>query len=204
MRNAQRWTEPITRSRADKHQTGIGKGLVATYLTRPNTTVIGGVRDPSSPTAKALDSLPKGQSSALILVKIESTSMTDAATAIQTLKSQHGITYLDSVLANAGISLPKAFGPIANVKITDVKEHIDVNAIGPLLLFQATLPLLEKAVHGPGKFITVSSPIGSIGGMEQRPFPMSAYGASKAMLNWVTRKIHFEHEDLIAFPVDPG
>ncbi len=139
---------------------------MANYLARHNTIVVGGVRDPSSPAAKALDSLPKGQSSTLILVKIDSTSTTDAATAVQTLQSQHGITYLDNVIANAGISLPKGFGPIANVKITDGKEHIDVNAIGPLLLFQATLSLLEKAVHGPSKFVTVSSPIGSIGGME--------------------------------------
>ena len=89
-----------------------------------------------------------------------------------------------------------------------MKEHIEVNALGALALFQATLPLLQntRTARGSGmaKFVTVSSPIGSIGGMEQRPFPMSAYGASKAALNWMTRKMHFEHEGLIVFALDPG
>ena len=183
---------------------GIGQGLLADYLSRPNTTAIAGVRDPSHPSVQALSKLPKGPSSTLIIVKIDSASPSDAADAVQTLQTKHKITSLDTVIANAGISYPKAFGPVANVKVEDVKEHLDVNTIGPLVLFQATQPLLKKAVHGPGKFVTVSSPIGSIGGMEQRPFPMSAYGASKAALNYLTRKIHFEHEDLIAFAVDPG
>ena len=137
-------------------------------------------------------------------MKIDSLEPSDAKAAVQTLQNKHRITSLDVIIANAGISSPKAFSPVASVKIEDVKEHVDVNTIGPLALFQATLPLLEKATHGPGKFVTVSSPIGSIGGMEQRPFPMSAYGASKAALNYLTRKIHFEHENLIAFAIDPG
>ena len=123
---------------------------------------------------------------------------------MEVLQTKHNITTLDNVIAKAGISDWKAFGPIASVKIDDVKEHVDVNAIESLLLFQATLPLLRKVTYGPGKFVTVSSPIGSIGAMEQRPYPMAAYGASKAMVNYLTRKIHFEREELIAFAVDPG
>ena len=183
---------------------GIGQGLVAAYLSRPNTTVIAGVRDPSHPTAKALSDLPKGASSSLITVKIDSASPTDAAAAIESLQNKYHIFSLDTVIANAGISATKAFGPVANMKVDDVKEHVNVNAIGPLLLFQATLPLLRKAVHGLGKFVFVSSPIGSIGAMEQRLYPMPAYGASKAMANYLTRKVHFEHEDLVAFAIDPG
>ena len=183
---------------------GIGQGLLASYLSRPNTIVIAGLRDSSHPTAKALNDLPRDASSKLITVTLDSLTTSDPTTAVQILQEKHHISYLDTVIANAGISKPQGYGPIAGVNFEDVKEHIDVNAIGPLLLFQATLPLLQKAAHGPGKFITVSSPIGSIGAMEQRPFPMSAYGASKATLNWITRKIHFEHPDLISFATDPG
>ena len=183
---------------------GIGQGLLSTYLSRPNTIVIAGVRDPSHPTARAILSLPKGHSSALIIVKIDSTLSTDSTTAIETLQSKYNIASLDIVIANAAISLPKAYGPVASVKIDDVKEHVDVNAFGPLRLFQTTLPLLKKAAHGPGKFITVSSTAGSIGAMESHPFTVAAYGASKAMLNCLNRKIHCEHEELIAFAVDPG
>ena len=36
------------------------------------------------------------------------------------------------------------------------------------------------------------------------PFPNASYGVSKVALNFVVRKIHFEHEGLVAFPMDPG
>ena len=145
---------------------GIGQGLLSSYLSRPNKIVIAGVRDPSQPMAKALSSLPKGQSSTLIIVNIDSTSSTDTITAIEILQSKYNIASLDIVIANAGISLPKAFGPVASIKIDDVKEHVDVNALGPLHLFRATLPLLKEAAHGPRNSITVSSPAGSIGAIE--------------------------------------
>ena len=74
--------------------------------------------------------------------------------------------------------------------------------IGPLALFQVVLPLLQISTKLE-QFVTVSSPIGSIGGMGPDPAPMAAYGASKAALNYLTRKIHFEYGCLISFPVSP-
>lgn len=183
---------------------GLGKGFVETYLAKDNTTVVATVRDVASAQAKELASLPKGSGSSLIVVKLDSQSTTDPAAVVSELEQKHNITYIDVVIANAGISNPQGFGPAAELKLVDLREHIDVNAIAPFLLYQATLPLLKKAAHGPGKFVGVSSPIGSIGGMEQRPYPMTAYGVSKAALNFVLRKIHFEHEDLISFALDPG
>lgn len=44
----------------------------------------------------------------------------------------------------------------------------------------------------------------TIGAMEMRPFPLAAYGVSKAALNYFVRKIHFENEELVAFALDPG
>ena len=46
--------------------------------------------------------------------------------------------------------------------------------------------------------------MGSIGGMEKRPVPMNAYGASKAAAYYLVRKMYFENEGLIAFAIDPG
>lgn len=77
---------------------------------------------------------------------------------------------------------------------------MNVNGIGPLLLFQAVFPLLKRG----SKFVGVSSAISSIGGMEMRPFPCGAYGMSKAVLNYVVRKCHFENEELVVFALDPG
>jgi len=181
---------------------GSGLGPVAAYLSRPDNTVIAAVRDPIGG-AKTLKYLPRGDSSLLIIVKIQNASESDAQEAVNLLESKHNITSIDAVIANAGISSPNAFGPLASASVKDVKEHANVNAIGSLVLFQSVLPLLQKSMR-PGKFVTVSSPVGSIGGMDKYPYPVTPYGASKVMLNYFTRKIHFEHEDLIVFAVDPG
>jgi len=175
---------------------GLGLGLTKAYLLRPNSTVIAAVRNPSS--ASSLNSLPKGEGSTLIIVKIDSASHTDAQAAIKELTEVHKITTLDVVIANAGISLPPV--PIATVPLSEIQDSLNTNAFGPLLLFQASLPLLKKG----SKFIGVSSAVSTIGGMELRPYPLTAYGVSKAALNFFMRKIHFEHEDLIAFALDPG
>lgn len=94
------------------------------------------------------------------------------------------------------------FGPLANVDVEQVQDHISVNTIGTLRLFQAVLPLLQKAAEP--KFVALGSPIGSIGGIEKRPVPMGAYGVSKAGVHYLVRKIHSENEGLVAFVVDPG
>jgi NAD(P)-dependent dehydrogenase (short-subunit alcohol dehydrogenase family) len=38
----------------------------------------------------------------------------------------------------------------------------------------------------------------------QIQIPNAAYGPSKIALNWLIKKIHLEHKDITAFPVDPG
>jgi norsolorinic acid ketoreductase len=50
----------------------------------------------------------------------------------------------------------------------------------------------------------MSSPAGSITYQPVLPFDITPYGASKAASNLLLRKIHAEHEDLIAFSVHPG
>ena len=83
-----------------------------------------------------------------------------------------------------------------------VTEMPESNAIGPFRLFQAVAPLLQKSAQP--KFVLLGTPVGSIGEMEKHGMPMFAYGASKAMAHYMVRKIHFEHQDVIAFAVDPG
>ena len=183
---------------------GIGLDLVSVYLSLPNTTVIATVRDPNYSSTSKLSTLTKDQSSPLIIVKIDNLHSTDSASAFQILQSEQKINYLDVFVANAGIAKPQAYGPAADLKVADLKEHFDINTIGSLLLFQATAPLLKKSANGPGKFVAVSSPIGSIGGMEQRPYPMTACGVSKTALNYLVRKLHFENEEIVTFAVDPG
>lgn len=175
--------------------------MVKKYLARPHTTVIGTVRDPSAPASKALHDLPKAEGSRIIVVKIESTSDTDALEAIKSL-STHDIDHIDIVIANAGIFSISAFQRVSEMKTSDLLHHFDVNAAGPVRLFQAVLPLLEKAAAPI--FMAVFTAVSSIAGLEYIPFPLSSYGASKAALNYLVRKIHFENEGLIAFAIHPG
>lgn len=179
---------------------GIGKGLAASYLLRPKTTVIAAVRDPANDRAKSLHDLPKGQDSHLIIVKIDSASETDAAVAVKDLESTHNIKKVDVVIANAGIGV--AFDTATDVRIADLQTHISVNTVGPILLFQAVLPLLQQSSRPV--FIVVSSKAGSIGGMQESSFTLASYGASKVMINYLVRKIHLEHKNIIAFPIHPG
>lgn len=88
--------------------------------------------------------------------------------------------------------------------------------LGPLALFQATLQILQLRAatadngrHGrggkKGMFVAISSIGASIGGMDKVTVPSSAYGPSKAALNYIMRKAHFEnHHDVCVFMIEPG
>ena len=103
------------------------------------------------------------------------------------------------MIANAAVQ-NNIFDKVADVDLAQVQEHISVNTIGTLVLFQAVLPLLQKASQP--KFVLLRSSMGSTGGMQ--PLPINAYGVSKAAAHYLVRKIHFENEGLIAFVIDPG
>ena len=179
---------------------GIGKGLLAAFLLRPNHVVIAGLRAPSDSTTRDLEALPHGDGSKVIIVKIDSHSETDPKAAVETLTSHYEIKKLDVVVPNAGIS--SYFGKAADTPAREMSEHFTINAVGPLLLFQATAALL-KAAPKP-KFVVISSGAGSLSQVEKLPVENTAYGASKAALNFVVRRIHYENPDLIAFPINPG
>ncbi|KAM0688951.1 hypothetical protein Q7P36_011027 [Cladosporium allicinum] len=180
---------------------GLGRGFVEKYLSRPNTTVVAAARNPDGQDARDLTNISKAEGSKLITVKIDSTSETDAVNAISTIKGQ-GITHLDVVIANAGIFKSEAFLEISVAKTSDLIEHVDVNVNGPIRLFQAVLPLLQAARQP--KFAVISSGVATIAGAEHIPWAVSSYGASKAALNFVLRRIHIENPDLIAISFHPG
>ncbi|KAL8658262.1 MAG: hypothetical protein Q9202_007604, partial [Teloschistes flavicans] len=224
----------------------IGRGLVATYLLRPSTTVIAAVRDPTDPFARSLYDLPTYNPSTptsppppsptstshppttpptrLILIKIDALSETDPAAAIALLRTEHAIQTLDVVISNSGIA--KYVGEVRGTPPAELRDHFDVNCVGHLVLFQAVWGMLggtggaggevngegvngegvkERRVEGSeGKFVILSSSVGSIGAMEKEPVAMVSYGCSKAATNFLARKIHFENEGLICFTIHPG
>lgn len=73
-----------------------------------------------------------------------------------------------------------------------VLVFFQTNVNGPLVLFQATINLL-KASKNP-RFIPISSGAGSVTRSPPMELQTGAYGASKAALNYLTRKLHFEED----------
>lgn len=64
-----------------------------------------------------------------------------------------------------------------------------------LVLFQAMYPLMKESALTP-KFVVVSSAAGTFSFGTSMGMGMVAYGASKAAVNYLARKLHFEHEGL--------
>ncbi|KAK0624080.1 short-chain dehydrogenase [Immersiella caudata] len=180
---------------------GIGKGYAEFYLSRPNHTVIAGVRGPQASSTQSLKSLPTAQDSKLIVIKIDSVSDTDAPHATKAIQAA-GVDHLDIVIANAGIAVFNE--PVATLNLDGLREQFEVNALGPVKLFQATAPLL-KASKNP-KFVVTSSLIGSTTDAvaSSAQFGLAGYGASKAAANHIVRRIHYENEWLTALALNPG
>ncbi|WVQ81961.1 hypothetical protein IAT38_004088 [Cryptococcus sp. DSM 104549] len=165
---------------------GIGLGITKIYLSK-GWTVVAAVRDPSA--------FPKLDGT-VIPVKVDSLSLTDAKEAVEELKTKHGITHLDVVIANAGIS--ENFNDVKALDIDVLDKHHFVNVRGPVVLYQAVYPLLGEG----STFTVISSYLGS-NSVEHFP-ALAAYGASKTAINYIVRNIHFEEPKFTAFTIHPG
>ncbi|ROV87035.1 hypothetical protein VSDG_10023 [Cytospora chrysosperma] len=184
---------------------GIGRGLAETFLSRPNHTVIGAVRDFKSPTAESLKAFKAAEGSSVILVKIEGVSETDADETVKVLAAEHGIHSLDIVIANAGIA--NVWTRVEGIDIKDMREFFEVNTYPVVRLLKAVYPLLKKTSDEGGQpiFVAVSTEAASIQDLEKNtPYLLGAYGASKVAVNYIVRRAHFENEWLTAFVVNPG
>jgi norsolorinic acid ketoreductase len=145
--------------------------------------------------------LPATTTSKLITVKIDASSPTDAINAATTLRTNHDVTYIDTIIANAGLG--SVYTNAASTLASDMEDHFILNVLGPLRLFQAMLPFLKASTQTP-KLVVLSTAIASLELSPSFPLPTTAYGSSKATVNFVVRRIHAEEEWLIAFPISPG
>jgi len=175
---------------------GIGLGLVTALAARSDVIVFAGARNPNS--AEDLKALEAKYHGKVHTVKLTSANRTDNDAAIAEIKRVAG--KLDVIIANAGIA--KFWGTILNTPEDEMREHYEVNVIGPTVLFQSAWPLL-KASPQP-KFAIISSIAGSIAAGAIIPAGFLAYGASKAGANFLTMKLHSEHPELVSIPIHPG
>ena len=113
----------------------------------------------------------------LLLDTSDETSIQTAATELKKrLKALH-------VLINNAAILDIWLGSILDAKASDIRDTFTTNVLGPILLTQALLPLLEAGK--PSRVINVSSQLGSVANMTDG---WPGYGISKAALNAATRK----------------
>jgi NAD(P)-dependent dehydrogenase (short-subunit alcohol dehydrogenase family) len=97
--------------------------------------------------------------------------------------------------------------PAISTSVANFEELFRVNTLGPVVLFQAFYDLLLKSEKPEKKFLITSSFAGSSSLAPANPFPVTAYGASKAAVNFVAVKLASEHgeKDKIAVvPIHPG
>jgi len=176
---------------------GIGLGLVTALAHRENAVVFAGARNPLA--ATDLHALVNEFPGKVHIVKLTSCDKKDNEAAVEEISSIAG--RLDVVIANAGIL--QFLGPGLETPAEQMRDHFDINVVGTLILFQASYPLLKASTPSP-KFIAISTAAGSIADGANFPAGVLAYGASKAAENYLARKLHFEHEGLICFPINPG
>jgi len=90
---------------------------------------------------------------------------------------------------------------------TSRQRHCETTSLStpspPILLYQATQPLLNASGQTP-KFFVISSSIGSNTLMDSYSTPMLAYGLPKAAVNFALGRIHREEDRIVVVPVQPG
>ena len=107
----------------------------------------------------------------------------DASIANAATELKKRINALHVLINNAAI-LNDWQGTILKTTAADLRETLNINTVGPIVLTLALLPLLEAGK--PARVINVSSQLGSVQNMTDG---WASYGISKAALNAATRKL---------------
>lgn len=169
-------------------------------LSGKNCTVIACARNTNSLDLSKDENLEVSVRQRFVTAKVDSTSETDARNIMEHLKQAYKIVKLDLVIANAGDA--SSYMTVLGTMTSDMLQTFENNTLGPLRLFQATLPLLHASDYP--KFILISSSLGSIGLMEHETSPALAYGCSKVAANFLSKVIHCEHQNFVSIAIHPG
>ncbi|XP_031977295.1 uncharacterized protein LOC116449673 isoform X2 [Corvus moneduloides] len=170
---------------------GIGLELVKQLLSspRPPAWIFATCRDPEGTRAQELRDLASKHPN-LVLVKLDvanPSAIRDAAKVVEGKLNGMGLNLL---INNAGIYTPTATLETANAE--DMVSTYKTNAVGPMLMAQAFLPLLKKAAQdskekglscSKAAIINISTILGSIKKTPDSFFkPVISYRCSKADL----------------------
>ncbi len=184
LNNALRWCAAARRTvlvtGADR---GLGFGLVAGLL-KEGWRVFAGQYMPDWP---ALKTLAEQNPGALHIVPLDVTAVESVQAAVQTVAMN--APHLDMVINNAGVSSPTNQRTIREAQDYDEMHRLfDVNALGPLRVVEACLPLLDQGTFK--RLCFVSSEAGSITRSQRTAW--FGYCMSKAALNMAIKNL-FNH-----------
>lgn len=158
---------------------GLGLCLSRVFL-EAGSHVIAGARQTSPELRELNAAFPER----LVCVTLDVTSTESVRAASAEVTARCGA--IDALINNAAILLQTERGTIETLDVDAGRAIFDVNALGPLRVTQAFLPLLHA---GAGKLIVnVSSEAGSIGDCWRKDDV--PYCMSKAALNLQTKILH--------------
>ncbi len=173
--------------------TGASSGIgwaCSLYLDQLGFRVFAGVRKPLD-----AEKLHQAASEQLTPIFIDVTQPDTIKTASQQIKEAVSETGLGGLINNAGIS---GGGPLEFIPIADLRNLLEVNVIGQVMVTQAFLPLLRQ---GKGRIINMSS----ISGRLALPF-VGPYSASKFGLEAINDALRVELKpwDIDVISIEPG
>ena len=174
---------------------GIGLELVRQLLERGDR-VFAACRSPEL--APDLNSLQVDYADTLIVLPLDVTNASAIEHAVTMVK---GFTQgLDILFNNAGVGGGRE--ALGQIKEADLMETYRVNAVAPLMIAQAMLPLLERGDRPV--IVNVTSRMGSVA--DNSSGGSYAYRASKAALNILNKSLSIDltGKGIISIVIHPG
>jgi NAD(P)-dependent dehydrogenase (short-subunit alcohol dehydrogenase family) len=167
--------------------TGANRGIgfeISRQLAFKRLRVLMGARQAESGT-EAVDKLT-AQGLDVHFVRIDVTDPTTIAAAIGKIRYEFG--RLDVLINNAGIMIDSQI-ELLELNVALFQNTLDTNAFGPLLLSQASVPIMKRNHYG--RIVNISSTLGSLADIANPESSYAqvqspAYRLSKTLLNGIT------------------
>jgi NAD(P)-dependent dehydrogenase (short-subunit alcohol dehydrogenase family) len=166
---------------------GIGLELARQHAARGDA-VVATCRQPG--VARDLTALAALHPKRVTVARLDVTDGDSIASAAKV--AQDALGAVDVLWSNAGVypgtpGTPVAEGPVGTLRAEEGLAVLATNAVGPIVLAQAFLPLLRRGDRP--RLAVLSSGYGSIAENQGTPY---WYGASKAALNMLHRSLAFD------------
>jgi NAD(P)-dependent dehydrogenase (short-subunit alcohol dehydrogenase family) len=167
--------------------TGANKGIgfeIVKKLAAQKITVLIGARNQEHG-VKAQEQLRRYEPDAHFIL-LDVTDVMSIQAAVGRIKDE--FRRLDILVNNAGIMIDSETG-ITELNSTIFQNTLETNALGPLLLIQACLPMMKAQNYG--RIVNLSSTLGSLSDIASPDSPHAkvkapAYRLSKTILNGIT------------------